>query len=136
MERVRATALVVKNGNILLIHRLRDGEEYYVLPGGSIEEGEKIEDTVLRELKEETTLEGGKLKELLDYTDDVCRNRIFLVEDAKGNDLKIEEDTPEFKKQNKNDQYLPEWIPENKILFLTIWPLQTREFLFKYFKLV
>jgi 8-oxo-dGTP pyrophosphatase MutT (NUDIX family) len=135
MERVRATALVVKNENVLLMHRFRDGEEYYVLPGGTQEDGESIEVAVLRELKEETTLDGGGIKELFDYTDDVCRNRIFLVGDARGGDIKIEESSPENKKQNKNNQYYPEWIPINEIIFLIIWPLQTREFLFKYFKL-
>jgi len=32
--------------------------EYYVLPGGTVEKWEKIEEAVIRELKEETNLEG------------------------------------------------------------------------------
>ncbi len=136
MQKVRATALVVKNEKILLMHRFRDGEEYYVLPGGTQEEGEKIEDAVLRELKEETSVEGNGLEEVLDYTDDVCRNRIFLVKNIKDDTLKMEENSPERKHQNENNKFNPEWVPINELLFLTIWPMQTREFLFKYFKLV
>lgn len=136
MQKVRATSLVVRDGNILLVHRIKHGEVYYILPGGAVEEGESIEDAVLRELKEETTLEGSKLKEVFDYTDDICRNRIFLIEDAKGDEVKIGKGTPEAGKQNEDNLYFIEWIPVNKILFLLIWPLQTREFLFKYFKLV
>ncbi|KKR70092.1 MAG: MutT/Nudix [Candidatus Nomurabacteria bacterium GW2011_GWB1_40_7] len=135
MQKIRATALVVRDEKVLMVHRFRDGEEYYVLPGGMTEEGESIEDAVLRELKEETTLEGSGLKEVLDYTDDICRNRIFLIGNFEGEVVKLSENSPEYKKQNEKDQYSVEWVPVNEILFLTIWPMQTREFLFKYFKL-
>lgn len=52
-----ARGIIIKNEKILLIHRIRENngicEEYYVVPGGAVEEGETIEETVLRELKEE-----------------------------------------------------------------------------------
>ena len=134
MQKVRATAFVVKNNSILMIHRFSKGEEFYVLPGGTTEEGESIEEATLRELKEETNLEGKIIKEVFDYTDDISRNRLFLVEVKEG-ELKISDNAPEIKVRNANNKYFPEWVPVNEILFLTIWPLQTREFLFKYLKL-
>lgn len=93
MQKVRATSFVVKNNSILMIHRFSQGEEYYVLPGGTMEENESIEEAVLRELKEETNLRGKVIKEVLDYTDDVSRNRLFLVEVQEG-DLKINDHAP------------------------------------------
>ncbi|MFA6301034.1 MAG: NUDIX domain-containing protein [Candidatus Paceibacterota bacterium] len=131
---IRATALVVKDEKILMMHRLRDGEEYYVLPGGAMEEGEEVKKAVLRELKEETNLGGVIIEDLADFSDDFCRTRIFEVE-VENTDAKIREDSPEYIKQNKNNQFNLEWVPIKELIFLTIWPMQTREFLFKYFKL-
>ena len=135
MPRVRATAFVVKNNSVLMIHRFSKGEEFYVLPGGSIEDGESIEEATLRELKEETNLEGKIIKEVFDYTDEISRNRLFLIE-VKDGELKINDNAPEIKLQNEQNKYFPEWIPVNERLFLIVWPLQTRKFLFNYFKLV
>ncbi len=77
----------------------------------------------------------SKGEEVFDYTDSVSRNRLFLIEVKEG-ELKISDNSPEFKKQSMDNKYSPEWVSVNEILFLTIWPLQTREFLFKYFKLI
>ena len=58
--RHRAGGLLIENGKILLIHRIKNinGErkEYYVAPGGGIEDKENIVDATIRELKEETGL--------------------------------------------------------------------------------
>ena len=58
--RNRAGGLLIENGKILLIHRIKNinGErkEYYVVPGGGIEEKENIKEATIRELKEETGL--------------------------------------------------------------------------------
>ncbi len=52
-------AIVVYKGGIVLIKRLNDPfKGYYALPGGIVEYGESTENAVLRELKEETGLEG------------------------------------------------------------------------------
>jgi 8-oxo-dGTP diphosphatase len=49
----RARMIVVKQGNLLVIKRTKIGETYWVFPGGKIEVGETIEDTLVREAKEE-----------------------------------------------------------------------------------
>lgn len=41
---------------ILLIHRWKEGQEYFVIPGGTIEPGEKALEAALREMKEEVNL--------------------------------------------------------------------------------
>lgn len=55
--RNRAGGLLIENGNVLLMHRIKNinGErkEYYVVPGGGMEEGETLEEATKRELKEE-----------------------------------------------------------------------------------
>ena len=49
--------IILNQGKILLIHRLKSGQEYYVLPGGSIEKGETPQQAAIREIKEETNLD-------------------------------------------------------------------------------
>ena len=56
-EHMRAAAIILDRNRILLMHRIKEGKEYYVLPGGTIEKGESPEETVIREIKEETNLD-------------------------------------------------------------------------------
>ena len=41
--RNRAGGILIENGKVLLIHRIKDNDEYYVFPGGGIETNETIE---------------------------------------------------------------------------------------------
>ena len=56
MKPIRAAGIVLKGDKVLLMHRVKNGDEYYTFPGGSVEENETIESAVLREILEETTL--------------------------------------------------------------------------------
>ena len=51
--RLSSRCILIENRNVLLIYRERDGEKYYVFPGGGIEEGETKEACIKRECKEE-----------------------------------------------------------------------------------
>lgn len=56
-DRVRAGGICIHDNRILLIHRINlekliREQEYYVIPGGGVETGEKVKDAVIREMKE------------------------------------------------------------------------------------
>ncbi|TNP07977.1 MULTISPECIES: NUDIX domain-containing protein [Bacillus cereus group] len=53
MIRNRGAAIIVQEGKIALIKRIREDETYYVFPGGGIEEGETPEEATRREIFEE-----------------------------------------------------------------------------------
>lgn len=53
---IRASAIIIRDNKILLVHRKKDGREYWVFPGGGIEDYEKPEETVKREVFEGTNL--------------------------------------------------------------------------------
>lgn len=64
MRRDRAQALVVRNEKILLVKHIMDEREFYCLPGGGVEEGESYEEAALRELKEESLVDGRVVRKL------------------------------------------------------------------------
>lgn len=52
--RKRARAVIFDGDNIILIKRTKPGrEDYWVFPGGLVEEGENVKDALIRECKEE-----------------------------------------------------------------------------------
>lgn len=44
MNRNRSAGIVIKDGKVLLIHRFNKGDEYWVFPGGGVEEGDSVFD--------------------------------------------------------------------------------------------
>ncbi len=69
MERVtRCQGVVLQDNHILVARQYNDKrqEEYWLLPGGSLEEGESEEVCILRELKEEANLEAEIVSVLFD----------------------------------------------------------------------
>jgi ADP-ribose pyrophosphatase YjhB (NUDIX family) len=55
--RIRAAAIIVENGRILLEKHAKDGREYWVLPGGGVDPGETLSEGLRRELREEIGVE-------------------------------------------------------------------------------
>ena len=60
-KRINSRAVIIENGKVLTMFRrkTKNGitEEYYVIPGGGIEDGETLEENVKRELSEELNVE-------------------------------------------------------------------------------
>jgi 8-oxo-dGTP diphosphatase len=48
----RAGIILIENGNLAVIKRIREGCIYYVIPGGGMEEGETEMETAVREAEE------------------------------------------------------------------------------------
>ena len=134
MKADRATALVYKENKILLIHRIKPGMDYYVLPGGKVEEGELGEDTVLRELKEETSIEGKLIKKVHTLIDEEGRtHHLYLCEYISGTPA-LAPDSPEAIDMKETNQYIPVWMDISEIPKISIWPEATTAFLENYFK--
>ncbi|MCC6569407.1 MAG: NUDIX domain-containing protein, partial [Anaerolineales bacterium] len=55
--RTRAGVVLIENNKIALIERHRAGLEYFVFPGGGVDEGESPEQAAVREAMEELGVE-------------------------------------------------------------------------------
>jgi 8-oxo-dGTP diphosphatase len=51
--RVRAAVVIVENGQVALIERVRDRRTYFKFPGGRVEDGESPQQAAVREAYEE-----------------------------------------------------------------------------------
>ena len=78
-KRVSSRAIIIEDGKLLTMFRRKiknDGsiKEYYVIPGGGLEENETLEENVIRELKEEfnVDIEVIKFLESVEYKDTIA----------------------------------------------------------------
>jgi 8-oxo-dGTP diphosphatase len=63
--RLTAAVLVMHEGKFLLAERNKENYNgYWIIPGGGVEFGEKIEDAALREIKQETNLDVDIIKQI------------------------------------------------------------------------
>jgi len=94
LRHVASAAVVVRNNEILMIKRaskLHEDPGKYGLPGGFVDLDERVFESVLRELKEETGYT-GKLKKLFWINDDPGRRNqvvdfVYLVEVKETNNV-------------------------------------------------
>jgi len=106
---IRASAIIIWNNKILLIHRKKEGKEYWVFPGGGIEEGETGEETILREIEEETGLTGKNARlAFLDLHPWDKKEHPFYFVEVKGGKVKL--GGPEVERNSENNWYNPEWV--------------------------
>ena len=114
-------AVILDDGKILLIHRIKDGREYFVLPGGHVEEGESEEETLIREIKEETSLDICIDKRLwtLKNPSDGSDNHFFLVTSFSG---VLALGGPELEKNSEENKYILEWHDLSEIPGLNMVP--------------
>lgn len=92
-----ARAIIIEDGKILVMRRIKEGSMYYTLVGGRVSDGEKIEDAVVREVMEETGLKITSLKYVFyeSHPEPYNEQYIFLCEVAPHDDIKIQEASEE-----------------------------------------
>lgn len=125
----RATAVVIHNNKLLLMKQIYKGEEFYNLPGGSVENGEVIEEACAREVQEEFNIEVavGRLIYLLDSPHRL--NYVFECTYISG---ELSLGGPEGQRMSKHDQYYVEWVDLSSIKDINLKPQSTKDAMIKY----
>jgi 8-oxo-dGTP pyrophosphatase MutT (NUDIX family) len=115
--RKAARAIVIQDGKLLVMNRNKFGHQYYALVGGGVELNETPEQTVIREVQEETGLRITKARLVFieEAGDPFGTQYIFLCEHVPG-DPKLAEDSEEMAihRLGKN-LYEPGWLPIDQL---------------------
>jgi len=121
----RAVAVIIKDGKILLMGRIKNGQQYFVFPGGGAEKDEKISSALIREIKEEFNIDVKIEKPLFRIKNQGRQEFYFLVKKFIG----IPEISGEEKERmNKNNQYFPAWFDLKKAIKLpNLYPEQAKQ---------
>ena len=128
-KRKAVRGIILKDENIILIHRIKDNEEYYVYPGGGLEEGETNEQCITREIKQELGINVTILKYLYRLEEEKNIEYYYLCEYLSG---EIGTGTgPEFtsEKYINNGKYIPEIHKLNEISKLNLKKIISNTFL-------
>ena len=133
MQTHRVTLIIKKDNLILLVHRIKSGNEYYVFPGGGVEEGESIETAAIREAKEETSLDVKFGKELLSFVSpsDNRTHHCFLITEFSG-DLQL--GGPEIDRQSESNKYVLEWQKIEDLEKFELYPEELKNKLIEHLK--
>ena len=128
MKRIRAVAIIVNNGKILLMHRINNGKEYYVFPGGGVENGETVEQAVLREVQEETSLK-VKIEKLLYHhiLDDDTEQFFYLCRYVSGEPKLGDGNEARDMVESNVNFYNPIWYEIKSLPQLLLYPLEIRD---------
>lgn len=77
-------AIIFKDDSVILIYREKNNKQYYVFPGGKLEENETKEECVVRECKEELGIKIKVKKYIYDVRGKGFRQYFFLCEWIEG----------------------------------------------------
>lgn len=111
--RTRAGIVLIEDNKVALIERHRAGLDYFVFPGGGVDEGETAEQAAVREAMEELGVEVVVRQKVAEIQFDTSTQVYFLVERVAGEfGAGVGE---EFTDADPNDPeegvYIPIWMP-------------------------
>ncbi|MDO8592041.1 MAG: NUDIX domain-containing protein [bacterium] len=128
--RKRAVAIVLHNNNLLVMWRKKGDREYYTLPGGGVEPGETVEEAVIREVKEETSLDIKISKQLYQHSYDDGTSQYFYLCDYISGEPQLDSQAVELTKhRNGTNFYKPMWLQVSKLSGTLLYPLEIRDWL-------
>ena len=108
-----ARAIIIENGQILVMKRIKQGNEYYTLVGGQLSEGESAESALVREVKEETGFDvvSHKLVFVEHHPEPYNSQAIYLCEIAPHGKVEVQPNSEEGV-MNRLDinVHEPQWI--------------------------
>ena len=133
----RVRAIIVEDNSVLLIHRIKNGKEYWVFPGGGIENGETPEQAIRREAYEEL----GTNIEIIEEFSRIITNipahgqqeEIFYISKII-NGITGSGSGPEFgNEKSSNDLFRNEWVTFEDFCKRNILPDDIKLKLIKYY---
>jgi 8-oxo-dGTP pyrophosphatase MutT (NUDIX family) len=131
-DNYQARGIILKDDQVLVMFRRKNGEEYYTFPGGHMRDYEDPLETAIREIEEETTIKVKNLKpalDLINYVEPEEREYYFVGEWDSGEPTLSGEESRRICEEN---YYKPMWIKVSDIPNLTLYSLSVKEWVMKY----
>ncbi|WPK11249.1 NUDIX domain-containing protein [Lysinibacillus louembei] len=127
--RIRSAVIIEENDKILLIKRVKEGQTYFVFPGGQVEQGETLEQAAIREALEEV----GVIVELEGLFFELSFNGQQVYYRAKIIGGKIGTGTgPEYSQPELySGTFEPVWLAKNELTKHDVRPIELIEKLFE-----
>ena len=124
MSSPRARVLVAnERGEVALLRRRVLGFTYWEVPGGHVEEGETLQQAAVREIQEELGLDLVGATPLRE-AGAVRIHHLYLAEVAGRPELRMS--GPEMDRGRTGNRYEPQWVAEERVRRLLVWPLDVR----------
>lgn len=125
-SRPRAGAIIINGSRLLLIHRWREGVEYYVFPGGRLDPGESPEEATVREVQEELGLDIEPEELLYENIGVDNQHQYYFLAHTSSVEAKLNEASEEAGFASTTNRYLPEWVEFNMLEHLPIVPVEIK----------
>lgn len=113
MNRQAVRAIVLRDDELLVMHRNKFGTEYDTLPGGNVEVGEDHDQAIRREVHEETSMELGSTRLVfMEQAGDPYGPQFIYLCDYVAGEPELQPGSEEalINKLGKN-LYDPRWLP-------------------------
>lgn len=111
--RIRAGIVLIKENKVALIERHRAGLDYFVFPGGGVDDGESMEQAALREAMEELGLEVAIKQKLAEVQLGLKSRQVYFLVEQIGGEFGTgigEEYTDSDPHDPDEGTYLPIWM--------------------------
>lgn len=109
--------IVIKDNNLLVMHRNKFGTKYDTLPGGNVEAGEALEQALIRELSEETSVVVDNLRLVFveEAGDPYGTQYIFLADYVSGSPQLTPGSEEDLINKMGQNLYDPRWVPLSEL---------------------
>ena len=122
----RAGVILVHEQEVLLLKRIKAGEEYWVVPGGGVHEEENTLEGAVRELWEEIelTLEPEQLILFAEF-ENRGRKETYYITQIDKREFTISGE--EAERSSADNVYIPTWVSIDKVTELDLRPAIIKE---------
>lgn len=127
--RHRAVGLVFNSeGQLLLVERYKNGDHYWVFPGGGWEVGETLEQAVVREIKEESSVDVA-VERIVYAFDDAAKlgPSYYCLCRYLGGEPWLDPTGEEGSRMTEDNQYKPQWVDRAKISQINLVPTEIKQ---------
>jgi 8-oxo-dGTP diphosphatase len=116
--RIRAGIVLIQDGKVALIERHRAGLNYFVFPGGGVDDGESPEQAAVREAMEELGIEVAIKQKIAEVRLGHKSRQVYFLVEQTGGEFGTgvgEEYTDSDPSSPEEGIYIPIWMPIDQL---------------------